>query len=88
MYSVIKLKEKMKKEGEEKPQNGWGHFPKEEYIKKLDDIERIHYYRNLISHSDASGLDTNAFNLSCLDLFGVIRNDKDFRGIFNLIDRM
>lgn len=54
------------------PHNGWGKDPMEHYIEPADDIERIRHYRNLICHSDASEMDINAFNSSCLDLFGVI----------------
>lgn len=67
MYTVIKMSKK-----NENPNNGWGNLPKENHIDPLDDIERIHYYRNIIAHSDASGMDTNTFNLSSLDLFRVI----------------
>lgn len=80
MYIVIK--EIMKKEGKERPKNGWGNFPKENHMEKLDDIERIRHYRNLISHSDASGMDTNTFNLSSLDLFRVICDDLKVLGTF------
>lgn len=66
MYAIIK---------EEKtftiPKNGWGKRPKESDIDVADDIERIHYYRNRICHSDASNMKTSTFNESVLDLLGV-----------------
>lgn len=79
MYTVIKV---MKKKKNEKPENGWGNLPKENHIETLDDIERIHCYRNLIAHSDASGIDTNTFNLSSLDLFRVIFHYFEVLGTF------
>lgn len=67
MYAILK---------EEKtftiPKNGWGKRPKESDIDVADDIERIHYYRNLICHSDASNMKTSTFNESVLDLLGVM----------------
>lgn len=67
MYAILK---------EEKtftiPKNGWGKRPKESDIDVVDDIERIHYYRNLICHSDASNMKTSTFNESVLDLLGVM----------------
>lgn len=54
------------------PQNGWGKIPKENHVDTADDIERIRHYRNLFYHSDDSGIDTNVFNFSCLDLFRAI----------------
>lgn len=57
---------------ESAPKNGWGKNPTENDIDPADDIERIRFYRNSICHSDASGMDINTFNFSCLDLFMVI----------------
>lgn len=54
------------------PINGWGKSPTENDTQPADDIERIRRYRNIICHSDASGMDINTFNFSCLDLFRVI----------------
>lgn len=48
-----------------------GKTPKGKCIDLADDIERIHYYRNLICHSDASNMKTSTFNESVLDLLGV-----------------
>lgn len=45
------------------PKNGWGKRPKESDIDLADDIERIHYYRNLICHSDASNMKTSTFRV-------------------------
>lgn len=67
MYSIIRYLWRGAK-----PENGWGKDPMENHIKTADDIERIRLYRNNICHSDASGIDTDAFNFSCLDLFRVI----------------
>lgn len=55
-----------------KPKNGWGKLPGDNNIGLADDIERIHHYRNLVCHSDASGIETVDFNKSVLDLVGVI----------------
>lgn len=66
MYSVIR------KLYQQKPQNGWGNCPGKHDIGTADDIERIRYCRNRICHTDASGMETNLFNESVLDLLGVI----------------
>lgn len=66
MYKVIR------QAYHQKPQNGWGNRPGERDICIADDIERIRYCRNRICHTDASGMETNLFNESVLDLFGVI----------------
>lgn len=66
MYSIIRNLWRGKK-----PQNGWGKDPMNNHIETADDIERIRHYRNMICHSDASGIDINLFNFSCLDLFRV-----------------
>lgn len=68
MYAILK---ETKKFGN--PKNGWESRPKESDIDVADDIKRIHYYRNLICHSDASNMKTNTFNESVLDLLGAIR---------------
>lgn len=57
---------------EKPPKKGWGRNPGENDIDRADDIERIRHYRNFICHSDDSGIDTNVFNFSCLDLSRVI----------------
>lgn len=57
---------------EKAPTNDWGEIPGENDIERADDIERIRCYRNSICHSDASEMDINTFNFSCLDLFRVI----------------
>lgn len=54
------------------PQNGWGNHPGEHDISTADDIERIRYCRNRICHTDASGMETDLFNESVLELLGVI----------------
>lgn len=72
MYWIIK--ESLERENRTKPHNGWGELPEKSYTNEADDIERIRHYRNIICHRNASGIDTNEFNKSCLDLFGVICN--------------
>lgn len=62
------------------PQNGWGKDPMGNHIETADDIERIRHYRNFICHSDDSGIDTNVFNFSCLDLSRVIYTDVKVKG--------
>lgn len=62
------------------PHNRWGKVPMENHIEIADDIERIRHYRNLFYHSDDSGIDTNLFNFSCLDLFRVIYTDVKVKG--------
>lgn len=62
------------------PQNGWGKVPMENHIETADDIERIHHYRNLFYNSNDSGIDTNVFNFSCLDLSRVIYTDVKVKG--------
>lgn len=69
MYWVIK--DSMEKKNAE-PHNGWGKLPEESHTTEADDIERIRYYRNIICHRNASGMDSNEFNKSYLDLFGVM----------------
>lgn len=66
MYSVIRRLYYLK------PKNGWGKSPGEHDISTADDIERIRHCRNRICHTDASGMETNLFNESVLDLLGVI----------------
>lgn len=66
MYAILKEEKTFKN-----PKSGWGKRPKESDIDIADDIERIHYYRNLICHSDASNMKTSTFNESVLDLLGV-----------------
>lgn len=67
MYSIIRNLWK-----EAIPKNGWGKIPKENHLDPADDIKRIRHYRNFICHSDDSGIDTDVFNFSCLDLSRVI----------------
>lgn len=55
-------------------------MPEKNDIGKGDDIERIHQYRNLICHKDASEMNTDEFNESTLDLIEVI--------FYNLIIRI
>lgn len=56
-----------------KPKNGWGKPPGENDIDAADDIERLHQCRNLICHTDASGMDITLFNAAVVDLHGAIR---------------
>lgn len=65
------------------PKNGWGKRPKESDIDEADDIERIHYYRNLICHLDASNMETSTFNESVLDLLGVTYFTRKLFEIFS-----
>lgn len=68
MYKILRNSEKLIGS----PTNCWGQLPKKNEIGKADDIERIHHYRNLICHKDASEMNTDEFNESTLDLIEVI----------------
>lgn len=50
----------------------WGTLPRENETNKPDDIERIRWYRNRVSHLDAKEIATPSFNKWMLDLLGVI----------------
>lgn len=67
-----------------KPKNGWGKPPGENDIDAADDIERLHQCRNLICHTDASGMDITLFNAAVVDLHGVIFNDSKVASFLNL----
>lgn len=68
MYKILRNSEKLIRS----PKSCWGILPKRNDIEKADDIERIHQYRNLICHKDASEMNTDEFNESTLDLIEVI----------------
>lgn len=61
MYAILK-------HSVESPKKGWGIPPGENDTSVSDDIERIHQCRNLICHTDASGIDTEQFNETVLYL--------------------
>lgn len=63
----------------------WGKRPGENDIDLADDIERIHQCRNLICHTDASGMETTLFNETVLDLTGVIFDDSQVTENINWI---
>lgn len=69
MYSILRYS------GAEKPKSGWGNLPRDNDKSVADDLERIRHYRNIICHSDASGIETVDFNKSVLDLVEVICGD-------------
>lgn len=69
MYCILRLSDV------EKPKHGWGNIPKDSDKGLADDLERVRHYRNIICHSDASGIKTDDFNKSVLDLVGVICGD-------------
>lgn len=50
----------------------WGRLPRNNETNVHDDIERIRWYRNYVSHSDAEEIETTSFNKWMLDLLGVI----------------
>lgn len=58
MYKILRNSEKLIRS----PKSCWGILPKRNDIEKADDIERIHQYRNLICHKDASEMNTDEFN--------------------------
>lgn len=66
MYTILKRSKLTK------PTRGWGKRPHQNDTRVADDVERIHYYRNKISHLDASEMETAVFNNSVLDLIGVM----------------
>lgn len=66
MYAILKRSKLTK------PTRGWGKIPPKNATSVADDVERIHCYRNKISHLDASEMETAVFNNSVLDLIGVI----------------
>lgn len=68
MYKILRNSEKLIGS----PKSGWGKLPKRNDNEKADDIERIHQYRNLICHKDASEMNTDEFNECTLDLIEVI----------------
>lgn len=77
MYKILRNSEKLIGS----PKSGWGKLPKRNDNQKADDIERIHRYRNLICHKDASEMNTDEFNECTLDLIEAIRrlskNDEE-----------
>lgn len=66
MYTILKRSKLTK------PTRNWGKRPRQNDTSVADDVERIHYYRNKISHLDASEIETAVFNNSVLDLIGVM----------------
>lgn len=54
-----------------KPKKGWGQTPDVNDTNIEDDVERIHLYRNKISHANSAEMTTDDFNASVLDLIGV-----------------
>lgn len=50
----------------------WNIRPGKNEVNEADDIKRINHYRNLVSYSDASEIETAQFNTLMLDLLGVI----------------
>lgn len=54
-----------------KPKRGWGQAPDVNDTNIEDDVERIHLYRNKISHANSAEMTTDDFNASALDLIGV-----------------
>lgn len=81
MYKILRNSKKLISS----PKSGWGKLPKKTDIEKADDIERIHQYRNLICHKDASVMDTDEFNESTLDLIGVISGNLIIKVARNII---
>lgn len=66
MYTILK------RSNLTKPTRNWGKRPHQNDTSVADDVERIHYYRNKISHLDASEMETAVFNNSVLDLIWVM----------------
>lgn len=66
MYTILKRSKLAK------PKRDWGKRPYKNARGVADDVERIHFYRNDISHLDASEMETAVFNKSVLDLIRVI----------------
>lgn len=65
MYAILK-------ESVERPKQGWGKPPEENNTSVSDDIERNHQCRNLICHTDASGIDTEQFNETVMYVLEVV----------------
>lgn len=53
------------------PTKGWGKTPDINDTNTADDIERIRFHRNRISHGSSSEMATDDFNDSVLDLIMV-----------------
>lgn len=66
LYAICREELKLKP-----PAKGWGSKPGANDTSTAADIERIHFYRNKISHNSSLKMDTNDFNDSVLDLLGV-----------------
>lgn len=81
MYKILRNSKKLIGS----PKSCWGKLPQKTDIEKADDIERIHQYRNLICHKDASEMNTDEFNESTLDLIEVICGNLIIKVARNII---
>lgn len=66
MYAVARKCIKLKP-----PSKKWGKKPSVTNTNTADDIERIHFYRNRVCHTNDFKMTTPNFNDNTLDLIGV-----------------